>query len=155
MKSDPEVCSQRTRRAFTAVQREAILAEHDACENAADRAAAIRKHAIYSSHMENWRKQLTNVDPPKKRGCRANPLTTELHNDEATPMNSVRRVSSVRLCKKLAPGTFNYHGLRELRSRLNSVRRLRALTWISASGGRSGAFVSVPVDDPESIGRLS
>ena len=155
MKSDPEARSQRIRRAFTAVQREAILAEYDACENAADRAAVIRKHGIYSSHLANWRKQLANVDPPKERGRRANPLTTELHNDEATPMNSVRRVSSVRLCKKLGPGTSNSHGLRELRFRLNSVRRLRALTWISASGGRSGAFVSVPVDDPESIGRLS
>ena len=61
MKSDPEVCSQRTRRAFTAVQREAILAEYDACENAADRAAVIRKHAIYSSHLANWRKPLANT----------------------------------------------------------------------------------------------
>ena len=78
MKSDPEVCSQRTRRAFTAVQREAILAEYDACESAADRAAVIRKHAIYSSHLANWRKPLANVDPPKKRGRRANPLKAEL-----------------------------------------------------------------------------
>ena len=78
MKSDPEVRSQRTRRAFTAVQREAILAEYDACENATDRASVIRKHAIYSSHLANWRKQLANVDPPKKQGLRANPLTTEL-----------------------------------------------------------------------------
>ena len=73
--SDPEVRSQRTRRAFTAVQREAMLAEYDACENAADRAAVIRKHAIYRSHLANWRKQLTNVDPPKKRGRRANPFS--------------------------------------------------------------------------------
>jgi len=78
MKSNPEVRSQRTRRAFTAVQREAILAEYDACESTADRAAVIRKHAIYSSHLANWRKQLANLDPPKKRGRRANPLTTEL-----------------------------------------------------------------------------
>jgi len=78
MKPDPEVRSQRTRRAFTAAQSEAILAEYDACENAADRAAIIRKHAIYSSHLANWRKQLANVDPPMKRGRRANPSTTEL-----------------------------------------------------------------------------
>ena len=78
MKPDPGVRSQRTRRAFTAAQCEAILAEYDACENAADRAAIIRKHAIYSSHLANWRKQLANVDPPMKRGRRANPLTTEL-----------------------------------------------------------------------------
>jgi len=78
MKPYPEVRSQRTRRAFTAAQSEAILAEYDACENAADRAAIIRKHAIYSSHLANWRKQLANVDPPMKRGRRANPLTTEL-----------------------------------------------------------------------------
>jgi len=52
-----------------------MLAEYDACENAADRAAVIRKHAIYRSHLANWRKQLTNVDPPKKRGRRANPFS--------------------------------------------------------------------------------
>jgi hypothetical protein len=78
MNPDPEVRAQRTRRTFTLAQREAILAEYDACENAGDRATVIRKHAIYSSHLANWRKQLANVQPPKKRGRPANPLTAEL-----------------------------------------------------------------------------
>jgi len=97
MKSDPEVRSQRTRRAFTAVQREAILAEYDACESAADRAAVIRKHAIYSSHLANWRKQLANVDPPKKRGRRANPLTTELQKLRSENARLERRAAKAEI----------------------------------------------------------
>lgn len=38
----------------------------------------IRRHAIYSSHLANWRKQLANVQVPTKRGRPANPLTAEL-----------------------------------------------------------------------------
>jgi len=78
MNSDPEVRSQRTRRTFTIAQREAILAEYDACVTASDRAGVIRRHAIYSSHLANWRKQLVKVEPPKKRGRPANPLTSEV-----------------------------------------------------------------------------
>jgi len=103
MKSDPEVRSQRTCRAFTAVQREAILAEYDACESAADRAAVIRKHAIYSSHLANWRKQLANVDPPKKRGRRANPLTTELQKLRSENTRLERRAAKAKIMVE-APG---------------------------------------------------
>ena len=78
MNPDSEVRSQRTRRTFTSAQREAILTEYDACESAADRAAVIRKHALYSSHLAHWRKQLANVQPLKKRGRPANPLTGEV-----------------------------------------------------------------------------
>jgi len=78
MNSDSEVRSQRKRRTFTVAQREAILAEYDACESAADRAAVIRKHAIYSSHLAQWRKLLANIQPAQKRGRPANPLMTEL-----------------------------------------------------------------------------
>ncbi len=78
MNPDSEVRSQRTRRTFTIAQREAILTEYDACESAADRAAVIRTHALYSSHLANWRKQLANVQPLKKRGRPANPLTGEV-----------------------------------------------------------------------------
>ncbi len=78
MNSDSEVRSQRKRRTFTVAQREAILAEYDACESAADRAAVIRKHAIYSSHLAQWRKFLANIQPAQKRGRPANPLMTEL-----------------------------------------------------------------------------
>jgi len=38
----------------------------------------IRTHALYSSHLANWRKQLANVQPLKKRGRPANPLTGEV-----------------------------------------------------------------------------
>ncbi len=78
MNSDSEVRSQRKRQTFTVAQREAILAEYDACESAADRAAVIRKHAIYSSHLAQWRKLLANIQPAQKRGRPANPLMTEL-----------------------------------------------------------------------------
>ena len=78
MNSDSEVRSQRKRQTFTVAQREAILAEYDACESATDRAAVIRKHAIYSSHLAQWRKLLANIQPAQKRGRPANPLMTEL-----------------------------------------------------------------------------
>jgi len=77
MNPTPEVRSPRARRAFTLAQREVILAEYDACENATDRAAVIRKHAIYSSHLANLRKHLASVALPKKRGRPGNPLTGE------------------------------------------------------------------------------
>jgi len=78
MNSDSEVRSQRKRQTFTVAQREAILAEYDACESATDRAAVIRKHAIYSSHLAQWRKLLADIQPPQKRGRPANPLMAEL-----------------------------------------------------------------------------
>ncbi len=78
MNPDAEVRSQRSRRSFPAPLREAILAEYDACESAADRAAVIRKHAIYTSHLANWRKQLANAQPPKQRGRPANLLIAEV-----------------------------------------------------------------------------
>ena len=91
MNSDSEVRSQRKRRTFTVAQREAILAEYDACESAAGRAAVIRKHAIYSSHLAQWRKLLANIQPAQKRGRPANPLMTELQKirDENARLPSV------------------------------------------------------------------
>ncbi|GAC1413229.1 MAG: hypothetical protein NVSMB64_23500 [Candidatus Velthaea sp.] len=38
----------------------------------------IRKHAIYSSQVANWRKQLADVEPVRKRGRPVNPLTGEV-----------------------------------------------------------------------------
>lgn len=47
------------RRRWTAVQKKRILDAADACQNRGDVGELLRKEGIYSSHLHNWRKQLT------------------------------------------------------------------------------------------------
>jgi transposase-like protein len=72
------------RRSFTAEFKRQVLAEVDACREAGEIGAVLRRHGLYSSHLAEWRRArdegaLSGL-APKKRGRKAaarNPLAEE------------------------------------------------------------------------------
>jgi transposase-like protein len=75
--SDSEVEPRVTRRRFTADEKARILQAYEE-GSAIERAAICRRERIYSSHIANWRKQLSSGRPlDSKRGAKANPLGVE------------------------------------------------------------------------------
>jgi transposase-like protein len=77
MATNPEVRSKANRRQFSAAEKARILAEYDQTESPLQRAALLRKEAIYSSHIANWRKA-ANAQADKPRGRRPNPDLAEI-----------------------------------------------------------------------------
>jgi len=75
--SDSEVRSRGKHRTFTAEQKTRILAEYEAAQTPLERAALMRREAVYSSLLSNWRKQLVEGTVPK-RGRLPQPETAEL-----------------------------------------------------------------------------
>lgn len=78
------------RRSFDTAYKLRILSAYDACENASDRGALLRKEGLYQSRIYVWRKQLANA---KLSGHRKQ-LTT-IRTDNLTKEND-------QLKKKLA-----------------------------------------------------
>ncbi len=57
--SDPQVMATATpRRKFTKAYKLKILTAYDACSNALDRGALLRREGIYHARISAWRKQL-------------------------------------------------------------------------------------------------
>lgn len=54
---DPELVERAKRRKFTPEYKARILAEADACKEAGEVGALLRREALYSSHLTEWRKQ--------------------------------------------------------------------------------------------------
>lgn len=54
---DPELVDRAKRRRFTAEYKLRILAEAEACKEAGEIGALLRREALYSSHLTEWRKQ--------------------------------------------------------------------------------------------------
>ena len=54
---DPEVRERSTRRSFTVDYKLRILAEADACAEARQIGALLRREGLYYSHVRNWRQQ--------------------------------------------------------------------------------------------------
>jgi transposase-like protein len=54
---DPELVERAKRRRFTPEYKLGILAEADACKEAGEVGALLRREALYSSHLAEWRKQ--------------------------------------------------------------------------------------------------
>jgi len=69
---DPEVCSTKGRRKFTAKYKLKILQEAAQCTKQGDIGALLRREGLYSSHLTNWRRQrregIIKAVQPKKRG---------------------------------------------------------------------------------------
>ena len=69
---DPEVPAKATRRRFTAEYKRRLLIEADACKQAGELGALLRREGLYSSHLAAWRKQREAGSlkglTPKKRG---------------------------------------------------------------------------------------
>jgi len=53
---DPEVLEKAKRRQFSAEYKLRILEEADACREAGDIAALLRREGLYSSHLTDWRR---------------------------------------------------------------------------------------------------
>jgi len=62
---DPELVERAKWRKFTAEYKARILAEADACKEAGEIGALLRREALYSSNLTEWRKQR------KKKGADA------------------------------------------------------------------------------------
>lgn len=69
--SDPQVKATGTpKRKFTNAYRLKILSAYDACGNALDRGALLRREGIYHSRISAWRKQLGMGDGVKKAAAK-------------------------------------------------------------------------------------
>jgi transposase len=80
-KVDPEVNAKPERRQFTAEYKLRILAEADACTEAGQIGALLRREGLYSSHLTHWRQQRAESSlkalSPKKRGPKPDPVAAE------------------------------------------------------------------------------
>lgn len=68
------------RRRFSAEFKRQVLREADACREAGEIGALLRRHGLYSSHLTVWRRQRDEGLVPKKRGRKPsfkNPLAEE------------------------------------------------------------------------------
>lgn len=79
---DPEVVPKAQRRKFTAEYKERILAQADACTQAGQLGALLRREGLYRSHLATWRRQRTQFGlaglAPRKRGPKQDPQAAEI-----------------------------------------------------------------------------
>ena len=80
-KVDPEVNAKPERRQFSAEYKRRILEEADACTEAGQIGALLRREGLYSSNLTHWRQQraegFLNALSPIKRGPKPDPLADE------------------------------------------------------------------------------
>jgi transposase len=80
-KADPEVNAKPERRRFSAEYKRRILEEADACTEAGQIGALLRREGLYSSNLVHWRRQRAEgalkALSPKKRGPKPDPLADE------------------------------------------------------------------------------
>ena len=80
-KVDTEVKAKPERRKFSAEYKRRILEEADACTEAGQIGALLRREGLYSSNLVHWRRQRTEGTlkalSPKKRGPKPDPLADE------------------------------------------------------------------------------
>ena len=80
-KVDPEVKAKPERRQFSAEYKRRILEEADACTEAGQIGALLRREGLYSSNLVHWRKLRAEgalkALTPKKRGPKPDPLADE------------------------------------------------------------------------------
>ena len=80
-KVDPEVKAKPERRKFSAEYKRRILEEADACTEAGQIGALLRREGLYSSNLTHWRQQMSKgvlkALSPQKRGPKPDPLANE------------------------------------------------------------------------------
>jgi transposase-like protein len=78
---DPEVKAKPERRKFSAEYKRRILEEADACTEAGQIGALLRREGLYSSNLTHWRQQMSKgamtALSPQKRGPKPDPLANE------------------------------------------------------------------------------
>ncbi len=79
---DPEVVPKAQRRQFTAEYKRRILQEVEACTQAGQIGALLRREGLYSSHLSDWRRQREQGElaglSPHPRGPQPDPQDQEL-----------------------------------------------------------------------------
>src|SRR4030095_6936292 len=80
-KVDPEVKAKPERRLFSAQYKRRILEQADACTEAGQRGALLRREGLYWSNLTHWRQPRAEgalkALSPKKRGPKPDPLADE------------------------------------------------------------------------------
>ena len=80
-KVDSDVKSKPERRQFSAEYKRRILEEADACTEAGQIGALLRREGLYSSNLTHWRQQMSKgvlkALSPHKRGPKPDPLANE------------------------------------------------------------------------------
>lgn len=75
---ETEVVAKAKRRSFTAQYKRTIVREADACQEAGEVGALLRREGLYSSHLSAWRGELEQRElealAPKKRGPKTPPV---------------------------------------------------------------------------------
>ena len=110
---DPEVRDRPRRRTFTAAYKLDILRQADACVKQGELGALLRREALYSSHLSDWRRKREAGElqalAPRKRGRKPkprNPLAAEvaqLERDNARLEEELRKARIIiEVQKKLS-----------------------------------------------------
>ena len=101
---DPEVPAKARRRRFAAEYKRRVLREADAARDAGQIGALLRREALYSSHLNSWRRarergELAGLEP-KRRGRKekaVNPLTKRVVELERDKRRLERRLKQAEL----------------------------------------------------------
>ena len=79
---ETEVIAKPRRRRFTAAYKRRIVCAADACTEAGEVGALLRREGLYSSHLSDWRRELKELEEaalaPKKRGPKVDPRDKKL-----------------------------------------------------------------------------
>jgi len=107
---DPEVNAKPERRNFSAEYKRRILEEADACTEAGQIGAFLRREGLYSSNLTHWRQQMSKgalkALSPKKRGPKPNPLAKEnaaLRRRVEPPEAELKRAETIIEVQKNSP----------------------------------------------------
>ena len=101
---DPEVPAKARRRRFAAEYKRRVLREADAARDAGQIGALLRREALYSSHLNSWRRQRERGElaglASKRRGRKekaVNPLTKRVVELERDKRRLERRLKQAEL----------------------------------------------------------
>jgi transposase-like protein len=79
---DSEVLSKAQRRRYSAEYKRQILQAYEACNQAGEKGALLRREGLYSSHITTWRRQREQGEleglASQKRGPKAEPQAAEM-----------------------------------------------------------------------------
>jgi len=106
------------RRKFSAEYKRRILEEADACREQGQLGALLRREALYSSYLSNWRRErdaaVRKGLKPKKRGRKPtrNPLTDENKRLERENIRLKRELEQAKLIIDIQKKTSQLLGIR-------------------------------------------
>ena len=87
---DPEVRQIKRRRTISPAEKRRILQAYEACKDAGEKGALLRRERVYSSMLSNWRKQAGVAVVSPRRGPKVNPAVAQRHRDAKLTSENVR-----------------------------------------------------------------